>query len=216
MIALYYHKNDLPSLTTSLTHRGGECGDVFRRTQWTLQGKFIPVWRCAKRMKQGKTICSSNTLYEDELKELIVKAFNQVIEGSEDLLPELIQAVDRALMESNSPQIREIDAQVDLLQQELIYRAQEKLDAADVTDAINKLRAEKEKLLVEDAERVSRKKRVEEVESFLRENSEAGVMEYDDGLVRRMVKQIVVYGDKVEVLFKAGLRTNVEIGADPE
>ena len=84
------------------------------------------------------------------------------------------------------------------------------------SDAINKLRAEKEKLMVENAERVARKKRMEEVEAFLREHSEAGVTSFDESLVRKLVKQIIVYGDRVEVAFKAGLRTGVEIGLDPE
>ena len=39
-------------------------------------------------------------------------------------------------------------------------------------------------------------------------------MEYDDGMVRRLVEKIVVREGSVEVLFKAGLRTSVVIGSD--
>lgn len=59
--------------------------------------------------------CLARTLFETDLHAVVVKAFNQMIEQKDEFLPGMRLAVDRALAQSNRPQVAEIDARLEAL-----------------------------------------------------------------------------------------------------
>lgn len=61
---------------------------------------------------------------------------------------------------------------------------------------------------MEDANNEGSRQRVEEMEKMLDEMGTA-VMEYDEGLVRKLIEKITVYDDHFTVEFKSGLETEV-------
>ena len=77
-----------------------------------------------------------------------------MIEQKDEFLPGMRLAVDRALAQSNSPRVREIDAQLAELQKDLLKKANAKKGFDDLAEEIETLRSEKEALLMEDANRV--------------------------------------------------------------
>ena len=188
------------------------CGDFFQRTQWVLKGEHVPVWRCVSRLlkKTSNVDCPSRTLFEKELHAAVVTAFNQMIEQKDELLPGLRLAVERALGQSNSPQIAEIDTQLETMQKELIRKANAKQSFGELADEIEALRKEKQNLLVEDANRSAMKQRLDEIEAFMKEQQD-GVSDYDETMVRRLIERITVYDDRLAFEFKCGIETEVHM-----
>ena len=188
------------------------CGDVFRRTVWFLKGKNVPVWRCVSRLEKKKSgiDCPARTLFERDLHVAVVKALNQMIEQKDEFLPSMRLAVDRALAQSNSPRVQALDARLEVLQKDLLKKANAKQGYDDLADEIESLRSEKEALLLEDANRIGVQQRLDELEAFLTEQT-TEMREYDEGLVRQLIEKITVYDDHLAFEFKSGLETEVQM-----
>lgn len=80
-----------------------------------------------------------------------------------------------------------------------------KKDYNGLTDEIDKIREKKQRILVAKADDEGYKKRIEELTSFINESS-TELNEYDDKLVRKCIKEIRVFDDRLQVFFKAGGR----------
>lgn len=86
--------------------------------------------------------------------------------------------------------------------------ANTKNDYEDVANEIYRLREEKQKTLLQCANRDELLKRIDDMNKFLREQPTA-LTEYDEALVRRLIEKVTVFEDKFTVEFKSGV--NVEI-----
>lgn len=82
-------------------------------------------------------------------------------------------------------------------------------DYEKVGNEIYRLRDEKQKALMESANRDEVKKRIADMDTFLRERPTA-LTEYDEPLVRRLIEKVTVYEDKFTVEFKSGVMVDVE------
>ena len=71
------------------------------------------------------------------------------------------------------------------------------------------LREERQQVLTQAAMRKDVKDRIEDLASFLDEQTQA-VTEYSDALVRRLIERITVYVEMLVVEFKSGLEIEVE------
>lgn len=71
------------------------------------------------------------------------------------------------------------------------------------------LREERQQILTQAAMRKDVKDRIEDLATFLDEQTEA-VTEYSDTLVRRLIERITVYDKMLAVEFKSGLEIEVE------
>ena len=161
------------------------CGDIFRRTQWWIRGEKIPVWRCISRIEKRKANvdCPSRTIYEKDMHAAVVAAFNQLIARKDEFLPGMKLAMERAMQTSNSPRVTEIDRRLEALQKELLKKANAGQDFETLAGGIDALREEKQKLLMEDADRVGLRQRMEELEAFM-EYMATELTDYDEGMVR--------------------------------
>ena len=97
------------------------------RTQWWFRGEKIPVWRCISRIEKRKANvdCPSRTIYEKDMHAAVVTAFNQLIAQKDEFLPGMKLAMERAMLTSNSPRVKEIDERLEALQKELLKKANE-------------------------------------------------------------------------------------------
>ncbi len=102
-----------------------------------------------------------------------------------------------------------INASIEELQTELLKLASSKADYKDVADKIYRLREQKQKLQVENANRDELKKRMADMSAFLRDQPTA-ISEYDESLVRRLIEKVTVFEDKFAVEFKSGVTVDVE------
>ena len=95
------------------------------------------------------------------------------------------------------------------VQEELLKVANAKKDYTDLADRVEELRNEKEKILLEMAEEKNEQSRLMELEEFI-DNQELEIERYDEDLVRKLVEKIVVYEEKLKVIFKSGLEVEIE------
>lgn len=94
------------------------------------------------------------------------------------------------------------------VQEELLKVANAKKDYTDLADRVEELRNEKEKILIEMAEEKNEQSRLMELEEFLK-NQELEIESYDEELVRKLVDKIVVYEEKLKVVFKSGIEIDI-------
>jgi site-specific DNA recombinase len=83
-----------------------------------------------------------------------------------------------------------------------------KADYEDVADEIHCLREEKQKSQLENAGRDELRKRIADMDTFLREQPTT-VTAYDVPLVRRLIEKVTVYEGKFTVEFKSGVAVDV-------
>ena len=111
---------------------------------------------------------------------------------------------------SNSPESGRDDKQLGSSEKELLKKAGAKQDYEDLTDQIDAIREEKQRLLLEDAEKEGVRQQMKVVEGFL-EGQQEEVDEYDEALVRKLIEKITVYDDHLAFEFKSGLETEVQM-----
>jgi phage terminase large subunit-like protein len=91
-------------------------------------------------------------------------------------------------------------------------KSTEKIDGAVATIMAldRRLRDEKQKLQLENANREEIKKRIEEMREFMnRQTTE--IVKFDEKLVRRLIEKVTVFEDKFTVKFKSGLEIDYKL-----
>ena len=187
-----------------------KCGDIYRRIAWNNRGKHSTVWRCCTRVEHGPKVCDAPTIQESDLQNAVARAINRVLGGREGFLPLLEENIEVVIGCGVDDEIAEIDCRLEEQQQELLNLANAKKDYSKVADEIDRLREEKQAILMREADRDGRRQRIEEMKAFLQEQADTP-LEYDERLVRRLIEKVTVYEDKVVVEFKSGLETDVDL-----
>lgn len=187
-----------------------KCGDIYRRIAWNNRGKHSTVWRCCTRVERGPKVCDAPTIQESDLQNAVARAINRVLGGREGFLPLLEENIEVVIGCGVDDEIAEIDCRLEEQQQELLNLANAKKDYSKVADEIDRLREEKQAILMREADRDGRRQRIEEMKAFLQEQADTP-LEYDERLVRRLIEKVTVYEDKVVVEFKSGLETDVDL-----
>ena len=109
---------------------------------------------------------------------------------------------------SNFKAVAEIDDKINEKQKEIIRLTKGRQNCDALGEEIMKLREEKYRFQIDDANREGARIRFTEMESFL-SGQGTEVQEYDDALVRRLVETITVYDDRFKVKFKSGIEIEV-------
>ena len=168
------------------------------------------MWRCCTRVEHGPKACDAPTIQESDLQDAVARAINGVLGGREVFLPLLEENIEAVIGCGVDDEIAEIDRRLAEQQKELLNLANEKKDYSKVADEIDRLREERQDILMREADRDGRRQRIEEMKAFLQEQADTP-LEYDELLVRRLTEKVTVYEDKVVVEFKSGLETDVEL-----
>lgn len=183
----------------------GKCGDLYRRVAWNSKerGQSYVNWRCANRIENGPSICNADTISERELQNAVVRAINKTLGGKDIMLEKLKKNVESVLLEDKCITTEYIDSRLIELQEELVKAVgnQDKIDK--IAEEIDDLHSKKSALLLKAAERDTLMDRIEEMRTFL-EQQTSRITEYDEQLVRRMIEKIIVFPDKLEFTFKSG------------
>lgn len=188
------------------------CGDIYRRTHWRIRGEKQIVWRCVSRIEKKKSgiDCPSRTIYEKNLHAAVVTALNQVIEKKDELLPGMKIALEMTLGHDNNARVMEIDQQLETMQKELLRRANANQEIEALAEKIDALRKEKQALLLEDSSRAGQRKDIDGLEAFLDDQS-TKVEDYDEVMVRKLIRKITVFDDRLVFEFKSGIETEVQM-----
>ena len=180
------------------------CGDIYQR----IKNNQSASWKCATRVENGSTACNAPLVPERELHNAVLRGINMVLSGRDNMMTKLKENIERVLLEEGYSTIDEIDAKLEVLQQELIKRAGAKQDYEDLADEIDALRTKRLEAMTEKAEREGLKMRIQEMKDFL-ENQTDRISEYDEQLVRKMIEKITIYDDKFVIEFKSGTSLDV-------
>jgi site-specific DNA recombinase len=165
------------------------------------------VWRCVSRLENTGLFCDARTVPESQIEQVLVTAINRTLCDRDDFLAILKENIEAVLQAESSRPLADIENRLRELQ-ELVRRAGSKADYEDVADEIYRLREEKQKVQLENAGRDELKKRIEDMDAFLREQP-AALAEFDEQLARRLIEKITVYEDKFTVEFKSGVTMDV-------
>lgn len=104
----------------------------------------------------------------------------------------------------------EIDRLLEVLKKELVKKANANQGVETLADEFEALREEKQRLLQEDTDRAGMRKRFDELEAFLNEQT-TEITDYDEVTVRQLIKKITVFDDLLFFEFKAGIETEVQV-----
>lgn len=188
----------------------GECGDLYRRVHWYIHGKTSIVWRCISRLDPASavTVCKNRTIKEEWLKDITVKAFNQILTGKDEFLHQLQENMVKAIRESDPSSAESLQARLDELQTELIRKANSKEDYDAIADEIFRLREEKEKADASARSQEDLLKRITELQDFLK-GQQTDITGFDERMVRKLIRQITIYQDSATIEFKSGLQITI-------
>lgn len=192
----------------------GECGAAYRRVTWARNGKKKIVWRCINRLNNGIEQCKhSPSLEEGALQEAIMKAINRYIASREELqalLKESLTATQDSVEEKTED---EFSRKIKDLEQSMMDLS-EWLDINNgdedyIEKLIKDLEMELEQLyqakipkLSQPMNNVQDKMIDKEILQWI-EQQEGKLEQYNDMLVRKIIKRIVVVQhDKIEIEFK--------------
>ena len=89
----------------------------------------------------------------------------------------------------------------------LIYFLQDFYD--EIAGQIFKLREQREKCTVDTAARDAQIQRINDLQDFIKQQR-TNLAEFDEALVKRWLKQIIVWEDHCTVELKSGLKVDVE------
>ena len=186
------------------------CGDVYRRTHWNNRGKKTIVWRCVSRlMKKDSGIdCHARTITEEELHTAIVRAVSKVCAGKDSFLPQLKNNIMNGIGSKNGEQIARLDTRIEDLQKQLLDRINARMDYDDIGKEIHRLKEEKFRLQLEQANDEELSVRIKDLDGYL-EKLGSEPVEYSENLVRRLIERVTIWDDHFTVEFKSGIEIDV-------
>ena len=101
------------------------------------------------------------------------------------------------------------DSEIKHLQTELLSVGNDQSRIDEIGDSIISLREERQAILSDAAARQGLRDRVNDLVSFLDEQTEA-ITEYSETPVRRLVEKITIFDEKITVAFKSKLKIDVD------
>ena len=179
----------------------GKCADIFRRTTWTYKGKKTYVWRCVTRVEK-LCECESRTITEEDLHRIIVAAINQYMANKSDVIQNIELIIRDVLDKEYDEPFDDIEEDLHQLQKKLLDNLSD--EAHDqIVDKLEAMRKVKQDILVKNASREEKRKRLADIKAFLK-SEHADIEEYEERLVTRLVKNVVIHDERVEVELKTG------------
>lgn len=176
----------------------GECGELFCRVHWNNHGCRSIVWRCISRLESTGIECHARTINELVLQDAIVKAINQMLGDKSNYQAQLQLNIVAVIRASQATAIDSIDEKLMTLQQDLIQKANSKEDYDEIADEIFRLRELRQKTTVDTAARDEQIKRINDLQDYIAQQT-TYLTEFDEALVRRWIKQITIWDDRITV-----------------
>lgn len=189
----------------------GHCGDIYRRVKWNNRGCKSTVWRCVSRVlkKDVDFDCPARTIKEDVLQGAIVTAVNDAYARRNIVTALLKQNIESTVFGDLEDRLTMTDKELAELQAQMIAVSGDEAAIEALGDQIDGLRAERQNILTEAAERSDLQERMNDMISFLDEMPTM-LTEYSDTITRRLVEKITIFDEKIVVEMKSGLQIEVE------
>lgn len=138
----------------------------------------------------------------------MLAAINELL-GDKPGYQEQLQQNIAVAIRSASTGTEDIDEKLMALQQELLQKANSKKSYDAVADEILRLRELKQQTALDTTARDEQIRRINELQDFIRQQP-THLTEFDENLVKRWLKQIIVYDDHFTVELKSGLKIEID------
>lgn len=137
-----------------------------------------------------------------------MKAINQVLCKKNDFLQTLQANIAKVVLEGDtlSPEI--IDERLQRLQKELLQKVDRKEDYDAFADEILRLRDMRKQSEADSVIRYEQMKQISDLQDFIK-NQPTDITEFDETLVRRLIKKVTVYDDRFIIEFKSGVLVEI-------
>lgn len=201
----YTYKNALKNVLVC-----GSCGSPYRRLTWKAHGQLLYRWKCRTRVQNGLKACDGPILHEDDLQNAVVQAIKQTICNPDEEYKKLQNDILTEISDGNSKELKEIDAELTELQQQVVKKVNNNDEFSNLVERIQELRDRKAQLTQQQALNDGNLDRIKKLREKLKLEKD-NTLAYDDQLVRDFIEKIEVYPDKLIFNMKAGMKTEVEI-----
>ena len=186
----------------------GECGEFYRRVHWNNRGCKSIVWRCCSRLENTGHACHSRTVNETLLEQVTLEAINQVLCQKDDFLRTLQSNIAKVVLEGDTLSPEVIDERLNALQKELLKKANQKDNYDTIADEILRLREQRKQAEVDSVVRDEQMKQISDLQDFIK-SQPTTITEFDETLVRRLIRKITVFDDRFAIEFKSGVVTEI-------
>jgi len=187
----------------------GECGEMFRRIHWNNRGCKSVVWRCISRLEPTGQECHARIVNEMVLENVVVQAINTLLGDKSTYQAQLQQNIANVIRSAQQKTADGIDEKLQELQKELLKKANNKEAYDKIADEIFKLREQREKCTVDTTARDAQIARINDLQDYIKQQR-TDLAEFDETLVKRWLKQIIVWEDHFTVELKSGLKIDIE------
>ena len=204
-----------------------ECGAHYRRTTWSKNGKKVIVWRCINRLEHGTKRChESPTLKEEVVQEAIMRRLHGLAVDQEEeafmngVKEDILRA---AKVVGGACSEKEIDKTIEELKEQLMeyvgMAAREEGGEAWYSDRmrtlglqVTELKKRKESIQKQEKKREEYEYLDHEISRMMSETGRGSGEEFDDILIRQMVREIrVISKDKLQIQLRTGMTLDVKI-----
>lgn len=110
---------------------------------------------------------------------------------------------------SQATSVENIDEKLMALQQELVKKANNKEAYDEIADQIFALREKRQQASMDTVQRDEQLQRITELQDYIAQQN-TYLTEFDESLVRRWIKQITIWDDRITVELKSGVSINVD------
>ena len=104
--------------------------------------------------------------------------------------------------------LQKINENLNNLQYKLLKRIENHEDYTNIADEIFSLREQREKIQVSKSSQAEYKKRVEELQFFIKSHSDE--LSYDETLAKHLFSKITIFDNHIVFEFKSGVTISVE------
>lgn len=199
----------------------GECGAYFGRKVWHSTDKYrAEIYRCNEKYN-GKT-CGTGHITEDEIKSKFIEAYNLMYKDR----TKLIEDAEYVKMKM-TPTAKDIKDRDNLVKasDDICKKADELIKLNSIQKQNQKKYNEDYNALVEESNKISEKlkaldnkikdkeARVHILEEYINtlKTCKKKLVEFDEGLFAALVDKMVVYKEKVQVVWRDGSKADMEI-----
>ena len=189
----------------------GHCGDIYRRVKWNNRGCKSTVWRCVSRVlkKDVDFDCPARTVKDEVLQGAVLTAVNDAYARKNIVTAGLKQNIESTVFGDLEERLAMADKELADLQAQMIAVSGDEAAIDALGEQIDGLRAERQSILAEAADRGDLQECMNDMIRFLDKMPQA-ITEYSDTITRRLVEKITIYDKKIVVELKSGLQMEVE------
>ena len=183
----------------------GRCGDIYHRVAYNYSDENGQVvkWLCMTGHDHDLVTCHGRAISERQLKEVCLRAFNKIIEPNKEFQAKLQNNIRHAINQVNEEQATKLDRELDRLQILLINQTPHSKDYDKISDEFNRIQQQRDELqLTLDRQNEVVQKNVN-LQNFIDINSKQ-LNEFDEHLVRQLIKKITIQETYCEVEFQNG------------